>query len=99
MGESETTMAKHTPGDWFWNKESGQVLAPDPRGGFHEIASISSDDRFNAPPRPECAANGKLLAAAKELYEACRKANSCASLPDAVKELVRAALAKADPRP
>ncbi len=36
-----------------------------------------------------------LMAAAPEMFEACRKAMTCASLPDSVKEVVRSALARA----
>ena len=34
-----------------------------------------------------------------DLLEACRKANTCASIPDYVRDVIRAAIANAEPQP
>jgi hypothetical protein len=40
-------------------------------------------------------ANARLIAAAPGLLEACKKAATCASIPDSVMEIIRAEIAKA----
>lgn len=46
--------------------------------------------------RLECEAEQRMRDAAPELLEACKKARSCASIPDYVQDLLRAAIAKAE---
>ena len=44
---------------------------------------------------PEGAADARLIKASPDLLEACRKAMTCASIPDSVREVIQAALARA----
>lgn len=93
-------MSKHTPGPWV--KDYGRTL------GHIKAVGIFADSTptlclYDFPHLPDsvkpCAeANGYLIAAAPELYEGCRKALTCASMPDYVRDVIRDAIAKAEGR-
>lgn len=66
--------ATHTPGPWRFVGGISQVLAPQQDGGEGslEVAYIDEDKRLGVPDRPERYANGRLIAAAPELLDACK---------------------------
>jgi len=104
-------MSRHTPGPWevcgeMRSYEPTQVPGTirakcwgksDMMGDYQGciVASFEEAHGNRRHAYPESWANARLIAAAPDLLEACRKANTCASLPDDVRELIREALRKA----
>lgn len=90
---SEQTKFTPTNGPWFHNEEHGQVGSIETVHGIviaqAQQISASVDDKHVRN------ANAKLMAASHDLYEACKKALTCASIDSNVRELILAALAKA----
>ncbi len=65
------TIAKHTPGPWDF--DFPYVVAPDPIGKHPDlyIAELAHEDEDGRlPPEDERDANGRLIAAAPELFSA-----------------------------
>lgn len=69
---------------WFWLIVHEDESQPQLRTPIAEV-TISTEDEAHA----------RLIAAAPELLEACLKAKTCGSLPDAVWDMINAAIAKA----
>lgn len=87
-------MSKHTPGPWIHGNKNemyldGNRLIWSSKGeGYGTIAEASS--YF-----PNSMDNARLISAAPDLLDACRKAMTCANLPDSVKDIIRVAIARA----
>ncbi len=83
-----------TPGPWTYAGEIRNFVGD--HWEAREHISVGNGDRIVADLRGEnIHANARLIAAAPELLEACKKAATCASIPDYVMDLLRAAIAKA----
>lgn len=87
---SPMTTTTHTPGPWEAVHYSGTDAYSDVCAQGNclisgDIDLLSFDDAC-------------LIAAAPDLLEACRKALTCASIPDYVADVIRAAIAKAEGR-
>lgn len=79
-------MSKHTPRPWKARlHDAPQWLITTKGDEFGCICTtIMGNDEANA----------RLIAAAPNLLEACKKAITCASLPDHVKDVIRDAIAE-----
>ena len=91
-------MNEHTLGPWEIDADE-TVRIVDANGAT--IARLGHLTRRHHGPRRssgEVAANGRLIIAASDLLEACKKAATCQSLPDNVKDIIRAAIAKTKPQ-
>lgn len=91
-----TQIHKHIPGPWSIGPvDDCQVTHLGPDGARYVIADISGD--YNQPELwPIMEANARLIAAAPDLYEACRYIVEAGETGDEKKaiEMARAALAK-----
>ena len=95
------TTNKHTKGPWdfeygvslrtAWAIEGPNNALVWRLDGPAQIAAVSAGEITDEATE----ANAALIMAAPELLEACKKAVTCASLPDAVLDRLRAAIAKA----
>lgn len=96
-------MSGHTPGPYEVRDETDLngslwIVAHDRDGNERSIAEVRDGQRSGfetGPQSPETLANAALFAAAPAMLEALRKANTCASIPDYVQELIRDAINKA----
>lgn len=107
---AEKTIGKFTPGPWTCRSKDGKKWASPGmwRADYDGPATIASHAAIRADkkvvalvvdtgPSDVCLdANAYLVAAAPELMEACRKAMTCASIPDYVRDLLMTAIAKAE---
>jgi hypothetical protein len=89
------TKAKHTPGPWDVELDpaTDEPRKVEGRYAIHYDSDCLAETcgAFGT----EELANARLIAAAPDLYEACLKALTCASLDSNVASLIRAALKKA----
>jgi len=102
-----TTEAKHTPGPWFHRPEELHEGKHRVAGRCPSVYTVIDGKAFGIadalriqvvpPGRDDIAeANARLIAAAPDLLEACRKALTCASINSDVAALIRAAITKAE---
>lgn len=83
-------MSEHTPGPWHVKgRTPNECPTIGPLGAPSVVYLVA-----NMPEATE-RANAHLIAAVTDLLEACKKANTCASIPDCVKEVIRDAVTKA----
>lgn len=85
-------MSKHTSGPWTVGDEvrnkQVHVYAPQWRvTGYVPVRATSVEEDM---------ANARVMAAAPDLLEACKKASTCASIPDYVMDVIRTAIEKAE---
>jgi hypothetical protein len=109
--QATTKVAGHTAGPWGLSDER-QTANGNPRlaivaaVGKFTFASLArlnywrdqSRDGRHRITLEEATANGRLMAAAPDLLEGCRKAMTCASIDSNVRALIRDAIAKAEGR-
>lgn len=103
-------MSKHTPGPWEYEDAGAQIFAED---GQRHIADVRgygalSTAMGDAAACAQMDADGRLIAAAPDLLEACKKSLSAlegvvricelhdSKLPEPLIDLVRDAIAKAE---
>lgn len=94
--------AKHTPGPWMVFDEIDRSCIRRPGVDAAGISIVcygggmlGDHAGVHGQTTAEAWANARLIAAAPELLEACKKATTCASIPDEVMQIIRAAIAKA----
>jgi hypothetical protein len=91
-------MSQHTPGPWQQHDDApvyGPAMAAvvwTNKGPGHGLVA---DCRCSGIHHDGQVANARLIAAAPDLLEACKKARACASIPDHTMNLLRAAIARA----
>lgn len=85
-----------TPGPWLIDMEYPIAVYEDDSAG--RVICLMGTPWL--PPRSEATtlANTHLIAAAPELYEACKKALTCASIDSSVRQVIVDAIAKAEGR-